>query len=95
MRAARAGIGRLASTIFLLAALAFLVIALAITIVLLGANPANAVVRALTAVARFLVGPFEGLFTFRDPDVAIAVNWGIAAVVWYALGRLLARIVAP
>ena len=35
--------------------------------------------------ANFLAGPFDGLFDLERFKVEVAVNWGIAAVVWYAV----------
>jgi hypothetical protein len=90
MRAAGRGIGLVARVIVLITALAFLIIALAVLLALLGANPSNVVVQALTDAARFLVGPFDGLFTFRDETLERTVNWGIAAFVWLIVGQLLA-----
>ncbi len=80
----------MARAILLVASLVFLVIALGIVLVVLGANPQNAVVQLVTAAARFLVGPFDGLFTLRDLRLATAVNWGIAAFVWLIAGALVA-----
>ena len=67
------------------------VLVLGIVLVLLEANPSNAIVEAIRDVARFLAGPFNGLFTLDSNKAEKAVNWGIAAVVWYAVGRLIAR----
>jgi hypothetical protein len=92
MRAAGRGIGLVARIIVLITSLIFLVIALAVLLVLLGANESNAVFQALTDAARFLVGPFDGLFTFSDEKVERAVNWGIAAFVWLIVGRLIATL---
>ncbi len=80
----------MARVIMLITTLVFLVIALGILLVLLGANPANAVVQVVTGVARFLVGPFDGLFTFGNRNLEIGVNWGIAAFVWLIVGALVA-----
>ncbi len=80
----------MARAIVLVASLVFLVIALGIVLVVLDANPQNAVVQLVTGVARFLVGPFDGLFTLRHPKLATAVNWGIAAFVWLLAGALVA-----
>jgi hypothetical protein len=41
--------------------------------------------------ARSLAGPFDGMFSFHNAHVAIAVNWGIAAVVYSFVGGLIAR----
>ena len=43
-------------------------------------------------MARWLVGPFKGLFTLEDADLQVVVNWGLAAVVYFALSRLIARL---
>ena len=67
------------------------VLVLGIVLVLLEANPSNAIVEAIRDVARFLAGPFNGLFTLDSNKAEKAVNWGLAAVVWYAVGRLIAR----
>ena len=90
MRAAGRGLGLVARVIVLVASLVFLIIALGILLVVLEANPANAVVQAVTSAAEFLAGPFDGLFTFRDAQLEKAVNWGIAAFVWLIVGALLA-----
>jgi hypothetical protein len=79
-----------ARLILLIAALVFLVIALGILLVVLDANPRNGIVQAVTDAARFLVGPFDGLFTFRDSQLETAVNWGIAAFVWLVVGAFIA-----
>lgn len=90
MRAAGKGLGLVARVIVLIASLVFLIIALGILLIVLDANSGNAVVQAVTSVARFLVGPFDGLFTFRDSQLETAINWGIAAFVWLIVGTLLA-----
>ncbi|HET7046712.1 MAG TPA: hypothetical protein VFI54_00455 [Solirubrobacteraceae bacterium] len=39
------------------------------------------------------MGPFDGIFSFDNARVAIAVNWGIAAVVYLIVGGLIARLI--
>ena len=90
MRAAGRGLRVLARVVMLIASLVFLVIALGILLVVLDANPRNGVVQAVTDAAQFLVGPFDGLFTFRDSQLERAVNWGIAAFVWLIVGAVVA-----
>lgn len=86
------GLGLVARVIMLIATLVFLVIALGILLIVLDANPDNVVVQAVTDAARFLVGPFDGLFTLRDSQLETAINWGIAAFVWLIVGALVARL---
>jgi hypothetical protein len=87
---ARASIAR---AVILIAGLVAAVLVLGILLVLLKANRSNDLVKAVRDAAGFLAGPFDGLFTFDRRRVTIAVNWGIAAVVWYALGRVIARLI--
>ena len=60
----------------------------------LGANADNALVSTLYDVDRWLVGPFRGLFQLDDAKLEIAVNWGIAAAVYFAVGMLISRLLA-
>ena len=83
----------LARAVILIAGLVAAVLVLGILLVLLKANRSNDIVKAVRDAASFLAGPFDGLFTFDRRRVTIAVNWGIAAVVWYSLGRVIARLV--
>jgi hypothetical protein len=61
--------------------------------VVLAANHSNALVEAVYSAARFLAGPFEGLFTLRSRKATTALDWGVAAAVWYLLARFIARLV--
>jgi hypothetical protein len=88
---ARAAIARLVT---LVAAAVAAIIVVGILLVVLGANESNSLVKALMDAARWLAGPFRNLFTFDNHKTTIAVNWGIAAVVYLAVGRLIARVIA-
>jgi hypothetical protein len=68
------------------------VLVLAIVLSLLGAKPSNEIVKVIHDAGRFLAGPFRGLFSLHSAKATMAVNWGLAAVVWYALARLIARL---
>jgi hypothetical protein len=82
----------LARFITLVATIVALVLILGIVLVLLEANRSNDLVQAVRDAASFLAGPFDGLFTMDSNKAEKAVNWGIAAVVWYAVGRVIARL---
>ena len=86
---ARATVARI---IILVATAVAVVLVAGILLVVLGANTSNQIVSAIHDAAKFLAGPFDGMFTFDDRKATVAVNWGIAAVVWYAVGHLLARL---
>jgi hypothetical protein len=87
---ARAGVAR--AVVVAGTAVALILIA-GIVLTLLGANPSNAIVKVVHDAARFLAGPFRGLFSLGSHKATVAVNWGIAAVVWYGLARLIARLI--
>jgi len=70
------------------------VIVVGIALHVLGANADNAVVSLVYDVCRPLVAPFKNLFDLEDAKAQIAVNWGIAAVVYGAIGMVLARLLA-
>ena len=66
----------------------------AILLRVLGANPHNAVVGDIHDAGRALVGPFDGLFSIKQAKLAMAVNWGLAAIVYLIVGSLIARLLA-
>ena len=86
---ARASIAR---AVILAATLVAAILVLGIVLVVLEANASNDLVQVVREAASFLAGPFDGLFTLDSNTAEKAVNWGIAAVVWYALGRLIVRL---
>jgi hypothetical protein len=78
--------------VILVATVVALVLILGIVLILLNANRSNDIVHAVRDAASFLAGPFDGLFKLDSNKAEKAVNWGIAAVVWYAVGRVIARL---
>ncbi len=81
-----------AAVVFIIAGVAVAFIVLSILFVLLDANPHNVIVNAITDVGRWLTTPFHDLFPRRDPKENMALNWGIAAVVYAAIAGLIARV---
>jgi hypothetical protein len=88
------GMVAVARVVRLITWIVVLVIAIAIVLFVTGANPANAVVKAFHDVGSTLVGPFHNLFKIKDAKVSLAVNWGVAAVVYLIVGSLLASLIA-
>lgn len=78
----------------LLAGLVATIIVAGILLVVLDANAGNEIVGAVLDAARWLVGPFKGLFDLSGQKLQVAVNWGIAAIVYLAVGSLIARLIA-
>ncbi len=87
----RLGLARLVGTV---AAIVAGVVVLGILLTVLEANTANAIVSFVLDAARWLAGPFDGLFSLEGRKLETAVNWGIAAAVYLLVGRLLARLIA-
>lgn len=89
----RSGALQLARVIALIGSVVAGLLVIGILLIVLEANPDNSLVEALTDVARWLAGPFRELFDLDDRKLQIAVNWGLAAVVYLAISRLVARLV--
>ena len=69
------------------------VIVAAIVLRVLGANPGNVIVSAIHDVARAFVGPFKNIFTINDAKLAMAVNWGIAAIAYLLVGSIISSLI--
>ena len=94
LRAYGAGTGLLARLVYFIASLVVLIILAGILLALLKANPTNSVVSEVHGWGRWLVGPFDGMFSFRRARVALAVNRGIAAVIYLFAAGLIARLLS-
>lgn len=70
------------------------VIVVGILIHVLGANTSNAIVSFFDDAARWLTQPFHGMFSPNGQKAKIAVNWGVAAIVYGLVGSLLSRLLA-
>ena len=86
------GVGLLARVVRLVVSVIVLIIVAGILLVLLKANLTNSIVSTVHGWARSLAGPFDGIFSLHNARVAIAVNWGIAAVVYLFVGLLIVRL---
>jgi hypothetical protein len=63
-----------------------------VLLVLGNANPDNAIARSVRSWADALALGFPDLFTPADPDLRVAVNYGLAAAFWLVAASVLARI---
>lgn len=70
-----------------------LVIVLAIILRILSGNPHNVIVGDIHDAGQWLVGPFKNVFSVKGAKLNLAVNWGLAAVVYALLGFLIANLV--
>jgi hypothetical protein len=97
---------RIASLVWLLCVLAAIILASGALLVALDANMQNDLVQAVIDTAEKLDGPFWRIFEFhtdtkglgpgpRDATKEHLVNWGLAAVAYLVVGRVLDRIIRP
>jgi hypothetical protein len=98
-RRQRRGVGALSQGTSMLARIVQLAVSIVVAIIVAGillvvlkANPANSIVSEIHSWARWLAGPFDGMFSFHNANTAIAVNWGIAAVVYLFVGVVIVRL---
>jgi hypothetical protein len=93
--AAGAAIGAaslIARLVSLVATVVVLVILAGIAFVVLKANMGNSIVSTVHDAAKFLAGPFDGIFKPSDHRLAVAINWGLAAAVYLLVARLVVRL---
>jgi hypothetical protein len=83
-------LGALAQAIEIALAVVAAIIAIGVLLVVLEANPSNDIVKAIDDAAQWLVGPFNDFFTLDDRKLEVAVNWGLALVVYVIVGRTIA-----
>jgi hypothetical protein len=88
------GAGLLARVVHVVVSVIVLIIVAGILLVVLKANPGNSIVSEVHDWASSLTGPFDGIFSFRNANVAVAVNWGIAAVVYLLIGGLITQLLS-
>lgn len=68
------------------------IIALAILLVVLDASTANGIVSTIREWASTLTSPFHGIFHASSRKATLALNYGVAIVVYLALAWLLASL---
>ncbi|HEX2142919.1 MAG TPA: hypothetical protein VHG10_00270 [Glycomyces sp.] len=70
-----------------------LIILLHLAFILLEANPANPLVNFIGDLANWFAWLFRDMFTnIEDPKVRAVVNYGIAALVYLAIGGILSGV---
>lgn len=72
--------------------LAAVLLTIHVVLTVFGANPDNGITRFFREWARPLALGFENLFTPADPQLAVLVNYGIAALFWLFVTSLAIRI---
>ena len=70
------------------------ILVVAILLIVFEANQSNDIVSWLHDAGSWLAGPFKSLFSIHNDKTSVAVNWGIAALVYGFIGRFVARLLA-
>ena len=93
---------RLAQLVWLVAALCALLLAVGALLIALDANKSNDLVDFVLRAADFVdLGVFsrqDGIKQFRGQGAAVKnalFNWGLGAIAWLVVGRILDRIIKP
>ncbi len=89
----RRGAGMLASVLRVVGLFIVLVLVVYIVLTLLDANFGNTFAAAVRDLANFLDLGLSNLFLPANPKVAVALNYGVAALVWYAITAVVVRLV--
>jgi hypothetical protein len=81
----------ISNTIHVVTALIALIFVLHIVFVLSGANQSSGIVSFVYLVAKVLVLGFGDVFTPSDAKIGLVLNYGLAAIIYFVIGRLIAR----
>jgi hypothetical protein len=91
-RVARRGLWGVARIVSLITMVVVGLIVIGILLTIFDANKDNQIVKWLLDAGKFLVGPFKDIFKPDGAKTKVAVNWGLAAVVYALVGGLIARL---
>ncbi len=83
----------IARLVRLVVGIVVLILVAAIALRLLSANQGNAIVSDIHRAGNTLAGPFKNLFSLKNAKASLAVNWGIAALVYLIVGGFIARLI--
>ncbi|HEY3688309.1 MAG TPA: hypothetical protein VGL93_35045 [Streptosporangiaceae bacterium] len=86
-------VNMIATGVIVLAVVIACILALHIVFVVFSANPRNGIVEFVNGWATDLAYGFKDLFVPKDAGIRVAVNYGLAAVVYLVAGRIIAGII--
>ena len=89
---ARRGLRGVARVVSLLTSVVVGLIVIGVVLVLLEANRDNAIVDLLVGAAGWLAEPFDNVFKLDGRKPTVAVNYGLAALVYALVGGLIVRL---
>jgi hypothetical protein len=90
--AAKKGMWGAARVVRLITSVVVGLLVVAILLVVLEANRDNAIVEALLDAGAWLAGPFDDVFSMDTRKERVAVNYGLAALIYAVVGGLIAKL---
>ena len=90
---ARRGASIVASLLRVIGLAIVTVIVVHILLVLLDANPENTFAKLVREIAEYFSLGLTNLFLPADPKLAIALNFGVAALIWFLITAVVVRLV--
>jgi len=90
--AAKRGMWGAARIVRLITSVVVGLLVVAILLVVLEANRDNAIVEALLDAGAWLAGPFDNVFSMDTRKERVAVNYGLAALIYAVVGGLIAKL---
>lgn len=91
--AARRGIDALGNVLRIVGMLIVTVLVVHIVLTLLGANPENGLTRLIRDAAETFNLGLGNLFLPEDPRLGVVLNYGTAALIWFAITSVVVRLV--
>ena len=92
-RTARRGIDALGNVLRIVGMLIVTVLVVHIVLTLLGANPENGLTQLIRVAADTFNLGLSDLFLPEDPRLAVVLNYGAAALIWFVITTVVVRIV--
>jgi hypothetical protein len=93
-RTVQAIMNALAAVARLVGCLFAVVLLVRIGLAFVAANPHNVIVEGIVRFSDVIVLEFRDLFLPADPRIAVAVNYGLAAVFWLAAGLIVGGVLS-
>jgi hypothetical protein len=90
---ARRGAGMLASILRVIGLAIVAVLVAYIVLTLLDANPANGWASFVRGLAEYFDLGLSNLFVPAQPKLAVALNYGVAALIWFVITAIVVRLV--
>ncbi|MFC4944647.1 hypothetical protein [Pseudonocardia sp. GCM10023141] len=90
---ARRGANVVASVLRIVGTVIVAILVVYIVLVLLDANPANTFAMWIRDLAEYFNLGLANLFVPANPKIGVTLNYGVAAIIWYAITVVAVRLV--